>query len=149
MDPYGIFLREGAWYLTGFDHEREALRVFRASRMSALEVNPKALATPDFEVPADFSVSALRGVSPLRWSLHSPVTARVWVDPEVAFLVEREWGSADDEGVFTLETSNLDFLVDQVLALGPRAELREPAQGRERMVRALRAVLAAHQEEPS
>ncbi|MAQ16083.1 MAG: DNA-binding transcriptional regulator [Sandaracinus sp.] len=144
VDPYGIFLREGAWYLTGFDHEREARRVFRASRMDGLEVNGRAPETPDFEVPADFSVSAIRTISPLQWSVHRPVEAKVWVDPEVAFLVERDWGSADAEGVFTVETSNLDFLVDQVLLLGTRAELRAPAEGRARMVTALEGVLAVH-----
>ena len=68
----------------------------------------------------------------------------MWVDPEVAFLVERDWGGADAAGVFTVETSNLDFLVDQVLALGRRAELRSPVEGRQRMAAALRGVLEAH-----
>jgi len=146
VDPYGIFLREGAWYLTGHDHVREAMRVFRCSRMHAPEVSEGG---PHFEVPEGFSVAELRSVSPLQWAVHSPLTAEVWVDPEVAFLVARDWGSANAEGVFTVETTNLDFLVDQVLSLGRRAELRAPAEGRARIADALRAVLAAHVGSPS
>lgn len=142
VDAYGIFLREGAWYLIGQDHARGAMRVFRASRMEAPSVDEGG---PHFEVPEGFSVAAYRSVSPLRWSVHEPMRAEVWVDPEVAFLVERDWGAADEAGVFTVETSNLDFLVDQVLTLGRRAELRSPPEARARVVEALRAVLAAHE----
>jgi len=142
VDAYGIFLREGAWYLIGHDHARDAMRVFRASRMTTPEVSSGG---PHFEVPEGFSVAEYRAASPLRWSVHEPVVAEVWVDPEVAFLVERDWGEADGDGVFRVETSNLDFLVDQVLSLGRRAELRSPPEARARVVDTLRAVLAAHE----
>ena len=144
VDPYALFLREGAWYLIGRDHERDAERLFRVSRMDSLEVNPRSPGTPDFEVPSTFSTEAHLRTSPLLWTLHPAVEARVWVDPEVAFLVEAQWGRADAKGVFTVKTENLEHLIESVLALGMRAELLSPSPARARIAQILRSVLAAH-----
>ena len=52
--PYGLFFVHAHWYLAGFDKDRNAVRNFRVSRMSAVKVNKARPQTPDFEVPADF-----------------------------------------------------------------------------------------------
>ena len=54
VEPYGLFYVSGHWYLAGRDRERDALRNFRLSRMTAVERNKAKESTPDFEVPADF-----------------------------------------------------------------------------------------------
>ncbi|HJL05363.1 MAG TPA: WYL domain-containing protein [Polyangiaceae bacterium LLY-WYZ-15_(1-7)] len=144
VDPYGLFLRRGAWYLVGRDHRSGETRMFRVSRIEEATPNTKKPGTPDFEVPADFDLDAVMRTSPLRYAVHAPVEARVRVDPDVAFLLERQWGPPDADGVFTVETTHLDFLVDQVLGLGRRAELLAPPEGRARVAAALRAVLEAH-----
>ena len=38
VDPIAVEVRDGSWYLRGWCHTREALRVFRLDRMSGLEV---------------------------------------------------------------------------------------------------------------
>lgn len=138
VDPYGVFLKRGAWYLVGHDHRSNEVRMFRVSRMRDVAVNPKRPATPDYEVPADFDFEAMMRDSPLSYRVHPPVRVAVRVDPEVAFLVERDWGAPDDDGVIRFDTTFLDFVLDQVLELGPRAALLEPEEGR----RALREVFA-------
>ncbi|MBX3250434.1 MAG: WYL domain-containing protein [Myxococcales bacterium] len=139
VDPYGVFLKRGAWYLVGHDHRSDEVRMFRVSRMSDVAQNPKRPGTPDYEVPTDFDLEAIMQDSPLSYRVHPPVEVAVRVDPEVAFLVERDWGAPDDDGVVRFETTFLDFVLDQVLALGPRAELLSPEEGR----RALRDVFAS------
>ena len=52
--PYGLFFIHAHWYLAGFDEDREAVRNFRVSRMSAVKANKAQLQTPDFDIPADF-----------------------------------------------------------------------------------------------
>ncbi|MEM9071147.1 MAG: WYL domain-containing protein [Myxococcota bacterium] len=148
VDPYGLFLRRGVWYLVGYDHRSEQVRMFRVSRIRSATVNPKRPGTPDFEVPSDFDLGSIMHTSPLTYGVHAPVTARIWVDPEVAFLMERSWGAPDAEGVFTVQTTYLDYLVDQVLHLGTRAELLEPPEARLRIASALRKVLEAHEDSP-
>ena len=56
------------------------------------------------------------------------------------------WGEPGADGVFELTTTNLPHLVQQVLSLGPRAELLSPKVARAALVAQLEAVLAAHGE---
>jgi proteasome accessory factor B len=67
VEPYGIFFQHGSWYLVAHDRGREDLRVFRVSRMEALEPNRTRPATPDYEVPADFDLADHTGRQP--WEL--------------------------------------------------------------------------------
>lgn len=57
--PFGLAYIEGRWYLFARDDDAGALRQFRLRRMSALRVNPKKSATPDFDVPEDFDLWSL------------------------------------------------------------------------------------------
>ena len=56
VDPYGLSFTNGRWYLLGRDHDADALRQFRIRRMRDLTVNARAPGTPDFELPAGFSL---------------------------------------------------------------------------------------------
>jgi predicted DNA-binding transcriptional regulator YafY len=56
VEPYGLFFISGHWYLVARDVEKEALRNFRVSRMAGVSVNTKKKDTPDFDIPADFSL---------------------------------------------------------------------------------------------
>lgn len=53
-EPYGLIYQGGHWYLIARDPEADAIRTFRVSRMGAVEVNPKAPKTADYEVPDGF-----------------------------------------------------------------------------------------------
>lgn len=67
VHPYGLLFKRNHWYVVGHDLDREALRIFRLSRMDALEVNRDAPGTPDFTRPADFTLAPWRDAEP--WSL--------------------------------------------------------------------------------
>src|SRR5512137_2343844 len=41
VDPYGLFQKGGAWFLTGWCHLRRAQRTFHLGRIEALRVNQK------------------------------------------------------------------------------------------------------------
>ena len=56
VEAYGLFFIGGHWYLVGRDVERDARRNFRVSRMEDLKVNAARPGTPDFEIPAGFSL---------------------------------------------------------------------------------------------
>jgi proteasome accessory factor B len=89
VDGYGMLFQRGNWYLIGYDHLREDMRVFRVERMDALAPNTKRPETPDYAVPADFVLSEYRRRE--AWELggeEAPIEARVafrfprslWVD---------------------------------------------------------------------
>ena len=55
-EPYGLFFISGHWYLVARDTERDALRNFRVSRMSAVRPNTSKPGTFDYDIPASFSL---------------------------------------------------------------------------------------------
>ena len=56
VEPYGLFFVSSHWYLAGRDIDRDALRNFRLSRVSGVELNPKKSQSADYEIPDDFSL---------------------------------------------------------------------------------------------
>jgi predicted DNA-binding transcriptional regulator YafY len=57
VEPYGLFLHDGRWYLVGRDVAIDEQRTYALSRTSDLEMNRQAPKSPDFERPADFDVA--------------------------------------------------------------------------------------------
>ncbi|HEY7860589.1 MAG TPA: WYL domain-containing protein, partial [Gemmatimonadaceae bacterium] len=57
-EPYGLFFQSGHWYLAARDIDKHALRNFRVSRMTDAAVNKLSPGTPDYEIPAGFSLRA-------------------------------------------------------------------------------------------
>lgn len=149
VDGYGLIFRQGAFYLVGHDHLRGDERLFRCSRIKKLKTLAKNQAGSRYEIPAGFSLQAQRRLDPLHFNVHEPLVASVRLDPELHFLVKARWGEPDEDGVFRIETRNVDRLITEVLSFGRRAELLEPAGAREEIARALRVILEAHLTDPS
>ncbi len=68
VEPYGLFFLGGHWYLTGRDMDRDAVRNFRVSRVSAVAMNGKRMETHDYTIPASF-VLAEHARSRQAWEL--------------------------------------------------------------------------------
>lgn len=79
VDPYGVVLRRGTWYVVGRDHDRDALRAFRLDRVRSQVVPvgaPGAYELPDdldlashVEGPAGDAVDVVLAVTPAaRWA---------------------------------------------------------------------------------
>ena len=60
LDPYGLLLRTGFWYVVGHDHEHDEQRTYRVDRITGAV---EALESGAFERPAGFD---LRGGVPQR-----------------------------------------------------------------------------------
>ena len=56
-EPYGVFFLNGHWYLVAHDVQKDALRNFRVSRLSQLTVHTSAPLSPDYDIPASFSLA--------------------------------------------------------------------------------------------
>src|SRR4051794_37695959 len=134
VDPYHLLFRGGQFYLVGYSHERDDVRVFRLTRIRG-KVGYSSKAEHDFSPPEGFDprVYATR----TDWQLGDPVaTARIWVSERIAWLVERHFGHAgtvtpaeDGAGViFETEYANGRQLLSWALGLGERARVLEPAE---------------------
>ncbi|MBA3299070.1 MAG: WYL domain-containing protein [Thermoleophilaceae bacterium] len=145
VDPYHLLFRGGQFYLVGHAHERDAVRVFRLSRIRN-KVGYSSKAEHDFQRPEDFDPRAY--ATRADWQLGEPQgTARIWLSNRIDWLVRRHVGEdvgtieqADDGVIFETAYGDSRQLVSWVLGLGPRARILEPeelveeAEGRVRLV---------------
>ncbi len=54
VEPYGLFLVSGNWYLAARDTQKRAVRTFRASRIGRVRPNRRRPGERDYAVPAGF-----------------------------------------------------------------------------------------------
>ena len=78
--PYGLLYQHGRWYLVAWAEDRGDTRMFRLGRIADASVNRKSPGTADYEVPADFDLTAFAGRK--AWELSDrgeppPLAARV------------------------------------------------------------------------
>jgi proteasome accessory factor C len=147
VDPFHLVFRGGQFYLIGHSHERDAVRVFRLSRIQG-KVGYASKAEHDFSPPEDFDrrdygqradwqLGEIRG------------RAKIFVRDRIAWLIERDFGAfgelraakkadgASGKGVvFETDYASPRELIAWVLrwrqnaqVLGPD-ELREEAESR-------------------
>jgi proteasome accessory factor C len=142
VDPFHLVFRGGQFYLIGHSHERDAVRVFRLSRIQG-KVGYASKAEHDFSPPesfdrrdygsrADWQLGEIRG------------TAKVFVRERIAWLVERDYGSygelreaAKSDGapgkgrIFETAYASPRELIAWVLRWRANAEVLAPADLRE------------------
>jgi proteasome accessory factor B len=145
IDPYGVVLRWGHWYLVGHDHDRGAPRAFRVDR---IESAPEVGEADSFEPPRDVEPRDLVRADPLTYGEDQPVEARVLVDaPRAAWVVEQLGDEAvvdrraDGAVVVALAVVNRPAFRRWVLDLLEHAEVLEPAELRADMVAWLDAIV--------
>jgi predicted DNA-binding transcriptional regulator YafY len=90
VDPFHLVFRGGQFYLIGHSHERDAVRVFRLSRIQG-KVGYASKAEHDFSPPEDFDRRDYG--SRADWQLgETQGTAVIFIRERIAWLVERDFG---------------------------------------------------------
>lgn len=149
VDPWGVLLRGGFWYLVGHDHDRSAKRTFRVDRMES----PIESGEPgSFERPADFDPRDAFPSDPkqIGHAVDDGIDASVLIDHVRAAAVERELGSErvttrHDDGAIevVVPATNLDAFRSWVLGLAEHAVVLGPPTLRQDVVDWVRAVVHA------
>jgi predicted DNA-binding transcriptional regulator YafY len=90
VDPYHLVFRSGLFYLIGHSHERDAVRVFRLSRIQG-KVSYATKAEHDFTTPDEFDRRDY--ASRADWQMGSNEgRAKIFLSDRIDWLVEREYG---------------------------------------------------------
>ncbi|MBI5105396.1 MAG: WYL domain-containing protein [Solirubrobacterales bacterium] len=133
VDPYHLLFQNGQFYLLGRSHERDAIRVFRLSRIRG-KVAYATKAEHDFKRPQDFDPRAYANRADWQFG-EVQGEAEIHVSERIAWQVERHFGRfgevrhADDgELVFTTEYASVRQLASWVLRLGEHAGVVSPAE---------------------
>jgi proteasome accessory factor C len=153
VDPYHLLFEGGQFYLVGFSHEREAVRVFRLSRIRG-KVAYATKAEHDFQRPADFDPREYAGRTP--WQLGDTVgTADVWISDAIAWYVERQfsaYGELRDDGeggrVFVTDFALPRLLIAWALRFGEHARILGPPELVEEARERVDLIIERHRGEP-
>ena len=166
VDPYHLVFRGGQFYLIGYSHEREAVRVFRLSRIQG-KVGYATKAEHDFQRPADFDPRAY--ADRIQWQFGEPVgTAEIWISAKIAWQVERHFGrygelrragaeaatgtgagaGAEAGSIFTTSYANARQLIAWVLGLGENARVVGPPELAAELRERVHTLAARHAGDP-
>lgn len=157
VQPWGIAAWHGRWYLTGFDLDREATRVFRLGRIEGAV--SKAGAAGSYDIPADHEPRKLLARQARDGE---PVTARLRLKPGAGHALRRRAQALRPEGhvahlpsrvsdwdCIEFAALDIEILADELAGFGPDVYVEEPPTLRAAVVRRWRAAARSHQEDPS
>jgi proteasome accessory factor BC len=134
VDPYQLLYQGGQFYVVGRSHERDAIRVFRLSRILA-KVGYATKAEHDFQRPDDFDPRAY--ANRIQWQFGDPVgTAEVLISNRIAWQIQRLFGRYGEfspaengqDSIFVTNYSNARQVIAWVLGLGENAQILGPPE---------------------
>lgn len=137
LDPYGLLLRGGFWYVVGHDHDHDEVRTYRVDRIAG---GVTAGRGSEFKRPVGFDLRAAFPTDPKLLGVDgvpADTVALVRVDAGRALAVERELGATrvrarQADGTIEVEVpcANLPAFRSWVLGLVDHAVVLEPADVR-------------------
>jgi len=133
VDPYRIWFFSGTFYLIGFCHKRNEVRIFALDRIKMLHQTKD-----EFEVKEDFDFEDFVGPS-FGVFQGDPARVKVWFAPDVAgYIKEKIWHISQqieegDDGsvILEAEVAGTDEIKFWVMSWGSHALVLEPESLRE------------------
>ncbi len=145
LDPYGLALQWGLWYLVGYCHLRSEMRTFRVDRI----LRATLLGT-SFEAPDDFDLQA--HLSKMEAPSGPVYEVRVSFDAEAAPVVRERRSSYQalserDDGsvILSFDTRDLDWVVRWVLGYQAHACVLHPPELADRVRCAAQEIAARYE----
>lgn len=151
VEPYGLFLHDGRWYVVGRDTARDETRTYTVARVSDIEVNASKPKSPDFERPADFDVASFSRLAFQYGPASEEFEATVRFEPSAAW---RAMSLADGHGavepepdggaLWRIPARDQTRLQRFVLENGPGLTVLAPADAAARLRAGLEEVARVH-----
>ncbi len=154
IDPYALMTTRGNWYMIGYSHERDGIRIFRLDRIEG-KIRNATKKAHDFKRPADFDVHDYLNLEP--WQLGpAKGTAQISLSPRIGWQVERELAHCGSfqpgrkgETLFSTAYADEKLVCALVLGMETDATLLGPESLRRMMGNLLEAIAAVHSGEPA
>lgn len=150
IQPWALTNWHGRWYVTGFDLDRDAPRVFRLDRITSTVTIEKVKPRQGYAVPPDHDPRAMI-VSAYHGESDQASTVSVRLRPGTAYSLRRRAASVTEGDrelgewdVVTFADASVGMLVTEIAGLGPDAAVIDPPEVAVAVADQHRAVLAAH-----
>ncbi len=143
VDPFGLIFRGGNWTLVSWDHLRKDIRSFVLTRIRKLTINGRRPATPDYEIPKNFSLKRYQNQQQWELYFHEPirVTLRVSRHRLPELLPQLALAERRTEQTFRLDVTNRSGLVSWVLSHKTDVQILEPPEIRQEIRQVLGKLL--------
>ncbi|GHH31071.1 helix-turn-helix transcriptional regulator [Streptomyces lanatus] len=158
LEPYGLVLKAGVWYLCARVAGHGSYRVYRIDRFTAVDAaDGRFERDEEFDLPAfweeraeQFARSILRAEVVVRVSPGGARRLPYTVDPQAAREALETAGSPDGDGwvTLTLPVESEEVAHSQLASLGPEIEVLEPPSLRERFAGDAIRLAALYRVEP-
>jgi predicted DNA-binding transcriptional regulator YafY len=156
LDPLGLVLKGGVWYVLARAGRRHELRTYRVSRLQSARVRPERFERPpDFDLAASWSAaSAGFDASRLRVDVVARVTPfalprlREVLEPASANAAIASAGPPEADGRMRIacKVEHVDYAHDSFLRLGAGIEVLEPPALRRRLAETVAALGAVYEQ---
>jgi proteasome accessory factor B len=139
VSPWGLRVGQGAWYLVGFDHDREDVRTFRLSRIrDAVDL----AGTPRrCDPPASFDLNSDA-------SAEQSITASLSIADGQAVSLRRRSQPSTARGRYDISASDLERLATDVCAASSGVVVLSPPELVAQVRQSLDDLIAAHTDTP-
>ena len=150
LEPYGLFIRDGRWYVAGRDRDLGEIRLYAVARTASLEVNAARPKTPDFECPRDFDVRTFICL-PFQYgpdSFEARISfepAQAWRAPALTAGIGQTVAGADGSLTWSVSARDANRLMRWVVENGPGLRLVAPSALAEALRDRLEGVAAVHE----
>ena len=159
LDPLGLVLKAGVWYLVALSGRTRSLRTFRVSRVVSVKLLDEACQRPDdFDLAAHWSAAQVDFLG--TWP-KTPVQVRIRADlmGQVRYLQDPKSTEAaiqsasdpDPEGwvTLTLQFENLEMAGYELMQMGGDLEVLEPPELRQHMAERAASMVARYSSVPA
>jgi proteasome accessory factor B len=149
VEPWGLFARDGRWYLVALDPAADGVRVFAVSRIGRLEIEPSRPKTPDFDVPAGFDVRAWM-LMPFQYGPRSREATLRLTGPAAHRATALVAGqgtlkrAGDDAFLWRVSFADETLLARWIASNGPGIEVVAPDSLHDSLIAGLRKVVEQH-----
>ena len=154
VEPYGVLYDRNLWYLTGRSVDTDEIKIYRADRVSNMDVSGFR-----FTPPKDFTIKDLLGGAWLsqamqRWEQEG-ASAKIVLTQAQARLLSKDWyyrhaffsPAGENKVLLTLPNSNKTELFRILRWLGSGAELIEPKEFRAELKEEFEVLAGVYQTE--
>jgi proteasome accessory factor C len=137
IEPYSLMNGREGWYVHTWDREREAPRDFRLDRIKTADVSNETFTVRDGMMP-DLDGWARSG------TLATSTSAKIWISPDRAPRAKEEYEPSlelkDGAILIDLPYGGVNWLVSEIFKFGADAVVLEPADAREAVRDAAKAL---------
>ncbi len=147
LDPYGLVYRGNRWYVVGYCHLRQSIRVFRLDRVVKVEVREEHFERPErFDVLEQVERSI--GQTPARWHCEVRLALALEAARERIPLTVGSLEQTADGIVLRCEYEHLAWVAHYLLGLDCDFVVLEPPELRDKLRRLAARLEAAARSVP-